>query len=54
MTLPTAVSSAPPHGLLRNEGTVFVFCPLTPEGVGVAPKDHLESFKMLVSSLERN
>jgi hypothetical protein len=31
MSSPTAASSATPDVLVRNEGTVFVFCPLTAE-----------------------
>jgi hypothetical protein len=31
MNSPTAVSSAIPDVLVRNEGTIFVFCPLTAE-----------------------
>jgi hypothetical protein len=29
MSLPTAVASATPDVLVRNEGTLFLFCPLT-------------------------
>jgi hypothetical protein len=31
MRAPTAASSVTPDVLVRNEGTVFVFCPLTAE-----------------------
>ena len=31
MSSPTAISSRNPDVLVRNEGTVFVFCPLTAE-----------------------
>lgn len=32
MNSPTAVASAIPDVLVRNEGTVFLFCPLTSVG----------------------
>jgi hypothetical protein len=32
MSSPPAVSSAIPDVLVCNEGTVFLFCPLTPRG----------------------
>jgi hypothetical protein len=31
MSSPTVIPSATPDVLVRNEGTVFVFCPLTAE-----------------------
>lgn len=31
MSSPTAIASVTPDVLVRNEGTVFVFCPLTAE-----------------------
>ena len=31
MSLPSDISSSTPDVLVRNEGTVFVFCPLTVE-----------------------
>jgi hypothetical protein len=32
MSSPTALASATPDVLVRNEGTIFVFCPLTSLG----------------------